>query len=137
MKPLFVDTAGWIMLADESDRQHASAGAFRDLWLREGGVLLSTDFVMDETLTFLRARIGLRATERWWEQLEGSARVRWEWIDPGRAEKARQWFFRWRDKDFSFTDCSSFVVMKQLRIREALTNDRHLIQAGFQAFPTR
>ena len=82
-------------------------------------------------------RIGLRATERWWEQLEGSARVRWEWIDPGRAEKARQWFFRWRDKDFSFTDCSSFVVMKQLRIREALTNDRHFIQAGFQAFPTR
>ena len=90
---------------------------------------------MDETLTLMRVRLGLDAAERWWEQVEGSPRVHWEWIDPGRAEKARHWFFRWRDKNFSFTDCSSFVVMKERRIRAALTNDRHFVQAGFQTHP--
>lgn len=123
------------MLADESDPQHESSRTFRDRWLEEAGILISTDFVMDETLTLLRMRLGLRAAERWWDQVEGSPRVRWEWVDPARAERARHWFFRWRDKDFSFTDCSSFVVMRERRIRAALTNDRHFIQAGFQTFP--
>jgi predicted nucleic acid-binding protein len=137
LKALFVDTAGWTMLADAADRQHAAARAFRDRWLERGGVLVSSDFVMDETLTLLRMRLGLQAAERWWDQVQSSTRVRWEWIDPARAESARHWFFRWQDKDFSFTDCASFVVMKQLRIREALTNDRHFVQAGFQAVPAR
>ena len=125
------------MLADESDPQHRTARTFRDQWLDSAGVLVSSDFVMDETLTLIRVRLGLDAAERWWEQVEGSQRLYWEWIDQGRAEKARHWFFRWRDKDFSFTDCSSFVVMKERRIRAALTNDRHFVQAGFQMFPQR
>ena len=125
------------MLADESDRQHATACAFRDEWLASAGVLVSSDFVMDETLTLMRVRMGLNAAERWWDQVEGSLRVHWEWIDPARAEKARHWFFRWRDKDFSFTDCSSFVVMKERRIKAALTNDRHFVQAGFQTYPQK
>lgn len=43
--------------------------------------------------------------------------------------------FRWRDKDFSFTDCSSFVIMKERRIKAALTSDRHFAQARFQVHP--
>ncbi|MGH8673391.1 MAG: type II toxin-antitoxin system VapC family toxin [Burkholderiales bacterium] len=135
MKALFVDTAGWMMLADEGDPQHANARSFRDEWLASAGILVSSNFVMDETLTLIRMRLGLDAAERWWEQVEGSPRVHWEWIDPARSEKARHWFFRWRDKDFSFTDCSSFVVMKERRLRAALTNDRHFAQAGFQLCP--
>ena len=123
------------MLAHTADRQHARARAFRDRWYEDGGILISTDFVMDETLTLLRMRLGLRAVESWWNQVEGSPRIRWEWIDPMRAERARHWFFRWRDKDFSFTDCSSFAVMKELRITEALTNDEHFMHAGFRVLP--
>ena len=91
----------------------------------------------DESTLQSRIRSALDAAERWWEQVEGSQRLYWEWIDPGRAEKARHWLFRWRDKDFSFTDCSSFVVMKERRIQAALTNDRHFMQAGFQVVPQR
>jgi predicted nucleic acid-binding protein len=135
VKALFVDTAGSVMLADAADPWHHEACGFRDRWLEHAGTLVSTDYVMDETLTLLRMRLGLRAAERWWNQVEASARVRWEWIDPARAERARQWLFRWHDKKFSFTDCSSFVVMKQLRIRDVLTSDRHFRQAGFEVHP--
>jgi hypothetical protein len=61
--------------------------------------------------------------------------VLWEGIDPTRAEGARQWFFRWRDKDFSFTDCTSFVVMRERRLKAALTSDSHFLQAGFEILP--
>jgi hypothetical protein len=39
-------------------------------------------------------------------------------------------FFRHRDKNFSFTDCTSCVELRVLRVREALTMDRRFEQAG-------
>jgi predicted nucleic acid-binding protein len=114
---------------------HAASRRTRDELLRDGGILLSTNYVLDETLTLIRMRLGLRAAEEWWAQIEGSSRIRWEWIDPMRAEKARRWFFQWKDKDFSFTDCTSFVVMKEARARLALTTDRPFRQAGFEKVP--
>jgi hypothetical protein len=101
----------------------------------DGGVLVTTDSIADETLTLLRIRLGMPAAEAWWAQVDGSLRVRWESVSAARTEKARAWFFRYRDKNFSFTDCTSFVVMKELRMREALTTDRHFAQAGFSLRP--
>ena len=131
----FVDTAGWVTLADAADPAHAATVCFRDEWLEHGGTFVSTDFVMDETFTLLRFRLGLDAAERWWGQVEASPRIVWEWVDSERAEKARRWFFRWRDKAFSFTDCTSFVVMRERRLRIAVTSDRHFAMAGFQVVP--
>jgi predicted nucleic acid-binding protein len=136
-KAAFVDTAGWMMLSDSSDKAHDDARRFRDDWLERGGIFVSTDFVLDETLTLLRMRLGLDAAERWWNQIEGSTRLVWENIDSTRAEKARRWFFRWRDKAFSFTDCTSFVVMKERRLKTAFTSDRHFVHAGFLIAPRR
>lgn len=122
-------------LADANDPQYEGARAARDGWLEQGGILVSTDYVIDETLTLIRVRLGLKAAERWWNQIEESSRLRWEWINSARADRARRWFFRWKDKAFSFTDCTSFVVMRELRLRTALTTDRHFLQAGFEIVP--
>jgi len=91
--------------------------------------------VVDETLTLLRIRLGIDAAEAWWQQVDGSSRLRWEYVNPARADKARALFFRYRDKDFSFTDCTSFILMRELKLREALTTDRHFLQAGFAVKP--
>lgn len=135
MKAIFVDTAGWMACADAADPAHARATAARDAALEAGRVLVTTDYVVDETLTLVRMRLGLPAAEAWWSQVDGSTRVRWQWIDPSRAERARGLFFRHRDKEYSFTDCTSFVVMRELRLRDVLTTDRHFRQAGFQILP--
>ena len=135
MKGLFVDTAGWIACADAADPAHSRACAARDAALEQGQMLVTTDYVTDETLTLVRMRLGLAAAEAWWEQVDRSSRVRWEWIGMTRVERARQLFFRHRDKDYSFTDCTSFVVMRELRLTHALTTDRHFRQVGFQMLP--
>jgi uncharacterized protein len=135
VRAVFVDTAGWMACADGADPTHARARDARDAALAAGRLLVTTDYVVDETLTLLRMRLGLPAAEAWWSQVETSSRVRWQWIDAARAEKARALFFRHRDKEYSFTDCTSFVVMREIRLKEALTTDRHFRQAGFQLLP--
>jgi uncharacterized protein len=37
------------------------------------------------------------------------------------------------DKSWGLTDCSSFIVMEQYGLHEALTSDEHFRQAGFRA----
>jgi hypothetical protein len=136
VKGLFVDTAGWMACADGADPAHRPACAARDAALEQASMLVTTDYVIDETLTLLRKRLGLSAAEAWWDQVDGSARLRWEWIGPTRAEKARRVFFRYRDKEYSFTDCTSLVVMQELKLRLALTTDEHFRQMGYQVLPT-
>lgn len=135
MRQLFVDTAGWMACADGADPAHGKTVAARDLWLENGGLFVTSDYVADETLTLLRIRLGIDAAEAWWQQVDGSSRVRWEYVSPARADKARALFFRYRDKDFSFTDCTSFILMRELKLREALTPDRHFLQVGFGIKP--
>lgn len=135
MKGLFVDTAGWMACADAADPSHGSAHEARDTALEGGTLLVTTDYVVDETLTLIRMRLGLPAAKAWWEQVEGSSRVRWEWVGMERAEKARKAFFRYRDRGYSFTDCTSFVIMQELRLKEALTTGHHFRQMGFLRSP--
>jgi len=135
MKMMFVDTAGWTAAADAADKQHKAVCLCRDAWLKAGGIFVTTDYVIDETLTLLRMRMNIKAAEAWWEQIEGSSRVRIEWMQADRMERARAFFFRYHDKSFSFTDCTSFIVMKELRLRKALTLDSHFQQAGFEVVP--
>lgn len=135
MRWLFADTAGWMACADAGDPDHEPACAARDDWLEGQGLLITSDYVIDETLTLLRFRLGLSAAEEWCHDIAGSRRVVRELIHEERAERARHFFFRHRDKDFSFTDCTSFALMRELRIREALTTDKHFRQAGFQMLP--
>ncbi len=137
MKAAFVDSGCWIATANQADIHHAAMTKARNDWLEQGGLLVTTDYVVDETLTHMRARFGLAVAEAWWEEVERSERVRLEWIAPDRAAKARDLFFRHRDKDYSFTDCTSFVVMKELRLTQALATDKHFTQAGFQLLPAR
>jgi uncharacterized protein len=135
MKPVFVDTAGWMACADSADPAHERARHSRDAALESGRTLITTDFVADETLTLIRIRLGLDAAEKWWHQVDGSPRLRWERIDSDRFERARQVFFRYRDKRFSFTDCTSFVTMQELRLTDAITTDDHFRQMGFHMLP--
>ncbi len=137
MKALFVDTAGWMACADSNDTAHVQSCAARDAALEAGRTLVTTDFVVDETLTLIRFRLGVDAAEAWWQQVDGSRRLRWEPVDSDRFERARQMFFRYRDKDFSFTDCSSFAIMRELKLVQALTTDHHFRQIGFEVLPGR
>jgi predicted nucleic acid-binding protein len=115
---------------------HGACRTARDGALEAGKALITTDFVIDEALTLIRVRLGLAAADAWWRQIDGSARLRWERIDSDRFEQARRLFFHYRDKDLSFTDCTSIAVMRELKLTTVLTTDDHFRQVGFDVLPT-
>ena len=135
MKAVFVDTGGWMACADRADPAHASCRAARDRALEAGQTLVTTDFVIDETLTLIRFRLGLNAADTWWRQIDGSARLRWERVETDRFERARHLFFHHRDRDLSLTDCTSIAVMRELKLTTVITTDSHFQQAGFDVLP--
>lgn len=53
-------------------------------------------------------------------------------LDKDKLEKAWLLYEKMSDKEWGFTDCFSFVAMKELEIKQALTTDKHFEQAGFE-----
>jgi predicted nucleic acid-binding protein len=56
-------------------------------------------------------------------------------VDEKLFQEGWQFFQIHKDKDYSLTDCISFVVMKKLGIETAFAFDQHFVQAGFQKLP--
>jgi hypothetical protein len=122
--------------ADRADPAYAACRAARDAALEAGQTLVTSDFVVDETLTLIRFRLGLQAADMWWRQIDDSARLRWERIDHERFERGQQLFFQYDDQDLSFTDCTSFAVMRELKLTTVITTDVHFHQVGFEVLPS-
>jgi len=135
MNAVFVDTGGWMACADHADPAHVACAAARDTTLEAGRILITTDVVVDETLTLIRFRLGLKAANAWWQQIDGSTRLRWERVENDRFERSRNLFFQYRDKDLSFTDCTSIAVMRELKLTTVITTDGHFRQVGFEVLP--
>jgi uncharacterized protein len=55
-----------------------------------------------------------------------------EWIGRERFERAKTFFRKHADHGYSFTDCTSFVLMRELKLQDVLTTDRHFKEAGFR-----
>lgn len=128
----FVDTSGLYALVDKRDGQHVRARAAVEKLVRGGRKLVVTDYVVAETVTLARARGGANVALRALDLVEQSAGIRIEWIGTERFDATKKFIRKHADHSYSFTDCSSFVVMRELRLEQALTSDAHFAEAGFQ-----
>lgn len=127
---VFMDSAGFLALWDAGDQYHAAARRLQERMIRQRRRFLTTEYVADETITLLLVRHSRRAALDFLDTIERSEALHLEWIDPGRFHAAASLFRKHADKDWSFTDCVSFAVMRELRIRDAFTTDHHFRQAG-------
>ncbi len=132
-RDVFVDTSGWYALIDRNDAAHAQATAVVGALLARGIRLVTTDYVIDESCTLAKVRAGPIAAIRLLEMLDQSAAVDVEWIGPDRFLATKRAFRKHADQAFSFTDCASFVVMRERKMSEAITADHHFRTAGFRA----
>lgn len=129
MSAVFADTFFYLALLREGDPAHESARAAA----RRNQVLVTTEFIIlelgnacaraDDHADFLALVAGMRA----------SPRVRIVTLNSMLMQRGLDRMASRPDKDWSLTDCVSFVVMEDEGIREALTGDRHFEQAGFTA----
>ena len=96
--------------------------------------MLTTNLVAGETWTFLRRRAGYQGAFAWLERherLQSEGRLRVHRVTEAQEAKAWTWLRRRRDREFSFVDATSFAVMGDRRLREALAFDHDFASAGF------
>jgi len=130
-REVFVDTSALYALIDKRDSHHDKAKAAASKLLRSGRRLVTTDYVVAESVNLANARAGSILGARILDLLEQSASIRIEWITSARFESTKRFFRRHVDHRYSFTDCASFIVMRELDVTDALTTDRHYVEAGF------
>ncbi len=128
---VFVDTSGFYALLAAKDPHHVKAAALLKEAAGNGTRFFTTDYVLDETATLLKARGLGHLLDTFFEDLATSHACRILWTDANNFARARDYFLRHKDKDYSFTDCVGFCAMRTEKLTRALTTDAHFRQAGF------
>jgi predicted nucleic acid-binding protein len=129
---IFVDTSGLYAALIKNDQMHRKAEAFLSGAAQARTRFVTTDYVLDETATLLKARGHAHQATVLIEVIFSSTACQVEWMDWERFERTLRFFNKHQDKAWSFTDCFSFLLMKERKISEALTKDEHYRQAGFR-----
>lgn len=134
MRRVFFDSWGWVAIANKRDAYHEGVFSFYKELLLNKGLPVTTDYILAETITFLRAKIDSKLVEIFIETILDAikdSRIILERVDERRWAKAWELGKKYNDKPYvSFFDLSSFVVMKDLRITDVLTNDKHFEEMG-------
>jgi predicted nucleic acid-binding protein len=127
---IFVDTSAFLAIENLRDNYYRKAVMLRDTLLKAGKILITSDYILDETYTIIRFRAGHHIAVQFGEAVRGSKFLRVEYIASDSIEKAWELFKTFSDHEFSFTDCTSFVLMERLKIKAAFTFDAHFKEYG-------
>ena len=130
MKVVFADTFYSLALLNKNDEAHARAFNYLNQF---SGKLITSEWILLELadgLATSRHRDAFSITRT---ELLAADSVEVVPLDMAIHEEAIALYANRRDKNWSLTDCVSFVIMRQKGIAEALTGDAHFEQAGFRA----
>jgi len=127
---LFADTFYFLALLNPKDSAHSAAMA-RSFG---PGRLLTTEWVLTELADAMARRPKRAGFTNLYRMLRSDPEVDIVPADTEMFVRGVEFFAVRPDKDWSLTDCISFLVMQDHGIEEALTVDHHFEQAGFRAF---
>ena len=130
MSVVFADTSFYIALLNRRDDHRESALRFMRTFT---GETVTTEFVLLEVANFLSRSVHRSRLRPFIEDLRDQ---RGSHILPSSAalfDRGLAMYARSTDKQWSLTDCISFVVMDEHGLSDALTADHHFEQAGFRA----
>ena len=132
---IYIDTGAFLARHLSKDQYHGQANSFWDLIQKKGEACVTSNFVLDETFTLLGRRAGYVFAAQRARNIYAS-----EWLTilrPSKNDelKALDFFEKYSDHRLSFTDCISFVLMKNKKIKRVFTFDHHFQILGFQKYP--
>ncbi len=126
---IFVDTLFLVALINRRDQYHQQARELADRF--NGYPLLTTDAILLEVGNALARNYKNEAADiiEYFLRAEEAQIIR---LTPELFDKAFALYKSYQDQSWGLVDCISFVVMREANVTQALTCDRHFIQAGFQ-----
>ena len=133
MADVFLDTSYAIALAVESDQHHQRAMDLANQLLVQAARILTTRAVLFEIGNALARQKYRNAAITMLQAIHDDSTVDIVEIDRAIYERGFELYSSRRDKEWGLIDCTSFVVMQDKGLTEALTADEHFRQAGFRA----
>lgn len=131
-KAIFVDTSAFIAFILQSEPRHQIAVDCFKKYLSNGSRLITIDYVLDELFTYLRCRKKVDMKIIWnFIQSSYASGIKVFGISESLFGDALKFMQQYDDHFFSCTDCVSFLVMKELKIRDVFTFDNDFKIAGF------
>lgn len=134
---VFVDTSAFVALENRRDTAHGAALREYRRIVRNRDVLVTSDYVFDETVTLLKRRAGSDVAVAWARRLLASAVFELIFVDRSALEAAVDVFEGAGDQPFSFTDCTSFALMRAHGLDTAFAFDEDFVRFGFSGRPRR
>jgi predicted nucleic acid-binding protein len=128
MMQVFADTSFYVALLNRTDALHAAAV---DWASRQRPAVVTTEFVLLETANFFKHPLDRGKFAAFVEGLRSDSATNLVPCDSSWFQKGLDRFSLRLDKEWSLTDCISFVVMEEHGLTEALSEDHHFEQAGF------
>ena len=128
MTTVFADTSYYFALLGSRDEHHSAA---REYTRHFDGSFVTTAWVLTELGNCLSRGPNRPLFLSLLEDLRSDPRVTVFPFSMDVFEEALDLYRSRADKDWSLTDCTSFVIMQEMGLSEALTTDRHFAQAGF------
>ena len=125
----FVDTSLFVAVVASRDRHHDEARALVAAHAVSG--LVTSNHVRGETWTFLNRRYGHRVGVAFLKMVETTEHLDIVSISQPLEEQALRWLRQHDEREYSFVDATSFMLMRSLRIRDALAFDGDFTAAGF------
>ncbi len=132
MERLFVDTSAWFAYANRRDPAHSSV---RKVLHAFEGRLVTSNYVFDESATLCSYRLGHAIAAKIGDTLRDTDVVDIVRITTDDEHAAWRLFLARADKSYSFTDCTSFVLLRRLRIDAVAALDADFKQEGFRSLP--
>jgi uncharacterized protein len=129
---VFVDSGAWFARYVSADPNHQRIRACLD-----GSIapLITTDYCVDETLTLLVARKRVRLAQEVVYALFDAGVTQIHFLTPDQIRRAAILFRSRASAGWSFTDCTSKIVIDELHIGTAITLDAHFNQFGIVVAP--
>lgn len=130
---LFIDTSGWASIFIPTEKHHLLAAQYFREAIAKRTPVVTTNYVIAELVALLNSPHRL-PRERIFNHINivrQNLYITHVHIDSAIDQSAWELCQNRSDKPWSLLDCSSFIVMQQMHIQQALTTDRHFEQAGF------
>lgn len=127
---IFADTSGFFALLDQDDRFHELAVKKWESLFEKHFEIITTDYVRLESWALLQRRLGAEAALCFQDDILPVCQI-YHVEEDSFQRTVAQWRIA-RRKNLSLVDLTSFDCMRQHRIEEALTFDRHFKEQGFR-----
>ena len=134
MKKIFLDTSVLVAIINDDDVMHEEAKRLLESVKHAGIGVIVSDCIFDECITTVLSRSGHYSAVLAGKLILDSHFVEFIWLDEDLKFRAWEYFVKHDDKGYSFTDCTSFVLMKELKLTYYLGFDMHFEQAGFRLY---